>query len=1034
MPLAETTTSHVVLKKGEVAKRQSEAAEKKLLCSGYLDEKRVPFPGDRDGFELNWLGNAPFMQAQVDTSCLRSSRPYAADRDQDHRTSEQNYLQALALHVKLSDKTFLSGFNGKIHLKIEVLFNGQLSTCSLTHTNDIRSGAKSLHQIFAGYRVDFLAERPWVLLPPFTTADGGTRRFRKTIMPQQRWEEISAAILKEAEDRGTNQSGESPPSATFLHALAGMEMPEGVKPMQKPGGRKFGVVDVLITAGYGNKLTTGTNYLKRPQRLRDSNYAVRTEISSDDEAAAAEPDHSQDTTDKIVNETEADVTSNEANAGESDALDERPRKRRALTSVRWLTQLSPKKTDFQSPLLSGQIPILPPSVPHTIPSSLSTTADLVTPRCPSSEHRSGDHKEPLPANDHRSTHSMTYEGNNMGEWKNNASRIYQENHCLPPQPVMHALHAGSEHPTLTSLSPSKGSNTHGLNGVSPFVRSALITSPVPHIRGYHASPPARPTHFDRIGALDATTTLGPSTPFMAPTTLMLPTHSNWSAPLSATSPPYHHFMSSQQPPQFGPYSYPPIFPPYMPPNALTDPLPHTHPLHTYSGPTQFTTPVVPSPPLFQPCGQSPPTAMFSVPSMPRRSLSPDKGAATSGLHVSPNSVTVSRLVVTGHNGKPIVDHVWRTPQRILLTTTGGSDTLAEGRAKPPVLPLRKSLADHRAYERNSPPNRSPPTSSQATSAIKRPRKESNERRTGERRRDSAVEPAIGVPLPYLKRHQGPTNETPPVNPKIDVPDKIAPFVPAHVLAMTTPTLVPTPMHTPRSASSTRPTILQRRTFSRNALPSIQGPKAATFLFDDPEEVLREAARMRRSRSPTKPAATLPVPQTTLAAQDKLDADEETQESSSPLSSAPSSPLSDKRADVANIADAASDQLPQIDGPSERTLPPISPHKLHTPSATKPAFAAPKLQRSGSASPQSSISPRSKKRKSSHQAPTKPPRSPDRLKTVYNPPLNGDCVIAFAESVDKKEERGILRQVKGERQGVFREEYVVLAVRFFVAGD
>ena len=157
MPLAETTTNNVVLKKGEVAKRQSEAAEKKLLRSLLLDEECVLFPGDSDGYELNWLGNAPFMQVQADSGFIQSSG--LCGSIQRPSTPEDNRPQALAVHVKLSDKAFLSGFTGKTHLKIEVLFNGQLSACSLIHTNDIRSGAKSLHQIFAGYRVDFLAER-----------------------------------------------------------------------------------------------------------------------------------------------------------------------------------------------------------------------------------------------------------------------------------------------------------------------------------------------------------------------------------------------------------------------------------------------------------------------------------------------------------------------------------------------------------------------------------------------------------------------------------------------------------------------------------------------------------------------------------------------------------------------------------------------------------------------------------------------------------------------------------------------------------
>jgi hypothetical protein len=1034
MPLAETTTSNVVLKKGEVAKRQSEAAEKELLRSDYLHEKRVLFPGDRDGFELNWLGNAPFMQAQVDPGFTQSSGPYA--NEQDLQRSEHNRLQALTLHIKLSDKAFLSGFNGKTHLKIEVLFNGQLSTCSLIHTNDIRSGAKSLHQIFAGYRVDFLAERPWVLLPPFTTADGGTRRFRKTITPTERWEEVCAAILKEAEERGTDKYGESPPSAAFLRALASMEMPQSVKYMQKPGGRKFGVLDVVITAGFGNKVTTGTNYLRRPQRLKDTNFAVRTQISSEDEVAAAKPDDSQDTTDNIFDNTDRGIA-NEADMKESDVFDECSRKRRALSTVERPPQYLPPKTNFESPLRpfpNRQIPVLPPPVRHTFQDSLSPTAGTVSSRCPSPEHRSDGHKEPLPANDRNRTYNMAYESSNTQDWRSDASHIYQEQ-CSPSLgPELHALQAGFVNPALSSMSLSESANTHRQIDLPPSVASLLVSSPMPHPYGYRSTSSRQPTYPGRMDAPNATLSLEPSTPFVAPTALMLPTPPNWSAPPYATTPPCHHPMNFQQQSQVASHLYPPVFPPRMRPNGLPDLLPQTPPLHTYLGPAQFTSPVMSSPLLLQPSGRFPPTAMFSVPSKPRRSSSPDKATTTNRGNMFQNSIMISRLVIKGRNGKPIVDYAWRIPQRICPKTTTESKSLAEAQARTSIIEHRKSLDDSQVHERNGPHSESSQVILPATSPPKRPQVERLEEHMGEQRRDSVVESAIKVRLPYLKRHRGPANETLPVNPRIEVPDEIVPFVPEHVLAMVTPTLVPTPVPARRPASPTQPVLSQRRAFSRNALPGIQGPKAATFLFDDPEEVLREAARMRRSRSPTKPAATPPVLSMTPTAHVEPKTYQSARESSSPLSSVPPSPLSEKLANVVNTADAASKQIPQLDGSPERTRSATSPHKLRTPSPTKPAFVTLNLQRPGPATPQSCISRNSKKRKASHQSPVRPPRSPDRLKTVDNPPPNDDCVIALAESVDRKEERGILRQVKGERQGVFREEYVVLAVRFFVAGD
>ncbi|KAL1599257.1 hypothetical protein SLS59_006274 [Nothophoma quercina] len=767
LPLAETTTSDVVLKKGEVAKRQTEAAEKKLLRSFLLDEKRVLFPGDPDGYELNWLGNAPFMQVQADAGVSQSSglyrgahRPYA---------SEDNRLRALSLHVKLSDKAFVSGFAGKTHLKIEVLFNGQLSTCSLVHTNDIRSGAKSFHQVFAGSRVDFLAERPWVLLPPYTTADGGTRRFRKTITPPERWSQISTAILEEADERGTNRAGKASPSAEFLRALAKMRMPDAVTNMQKPGGRKFGIVDVLITAGTGNKLTTGTNYLKKPQRLRDPTYAVRAEAAVEDEIDTVELDRVQHTTYDPLRETDIDRLDASADErADSDDERERPRKRRALSPPVTLSKPAAHDETVQSPFCGAQVPYLPP--------------------------------------------------------------------------------------------PDRSMSKNGLSSVA--------------------------------GTL------------------------------------------------------------------------------------------------------------------------------------------VSRLVITGLEDKVIVDHRWKVAQRILTNQTG----MARGKKTIPK-PERDSTTTRSCARKQSSHHAGTSLSrSRAKSFRKKPQRDAVQQRVPEQRRDSVQDGQTSqsheVSLPYLKKHERPANEELPINPKIDVPDKIAPFVTAPFLNLATLTSGSTCNHTTELITSSALSMPQRRTLSRINLPGVQGPKAASFLLDDPEEMLREAARMRRSRSPTKPTITPSVLSSTPPTQLKATTRQEGTGGSSPLSSVPSSPAPAAASTIDEAAGAAVDQISQLDGSPERTLPATSPRKVSKSSPTKSI-----LPRPSPATPQSSPSPESRKRKGiTNRSYTKPPHSPGRLKTVENPPLNNDCVIAFAESKGKNEERGVLRQVKGERQGVFKEEYVALAVRFFIAGD
>lgn len=79
MPLAGTISEHIVLRRGEAAKQQSDAAEKQLQNSRLLKEVSVPFPGDEKQHRLNWLGNAPFVQVQAgwdafDEECAETTR------------------------------------------------------------------------------------------------------------------------------------------------------------------------------------------------------------------------------------------------------------------------------------------------------------------------------------------------------------------------------------------------------------------------------------------------------------------------------------------------------------------------------------------------------------------------------------------------------------------------------------------------------------------------------------------------------------------------------------------------------------------------------------------------------------------------------------------------------------------------------------------------------------------------------------------------------------------------------------------------
>jgi len=192
---------------------------------------------------------------------------------------------ALALQVFLSPKTFIRDFSEAPKaqdVKIDVFFNGLLANSYYISSRDRNNlQSKCHHQLFAGSRMHYLQERPWVILPPGQEADGSLRGLKRSktagIGPQERWEQIGAALLAEADKRGFNRYGDRPLTGEYLETLAQLNMPEAVDAMQRPGGPKFGVIDVIISVGEGKKHVGSANYLKEPTRLEDSRYKPLSE-------------------------------------------------------------------------------------------------------------------------------------------------------------------------------------------------------------------------------------------------------------------------------------------------------------------------------------------------------------------------------------------------------------------------------------------------------------------------------------------------------------------------------------------------------------------------------------------------------------------------------------------------------------------------------------------------------------------------------------------------------------------------------------
>lgn len=379
----------------------------------------------------------------------------------------------------------------------------------------------------------------------------------------------------------------------------------------------------------------------------------------------------------------------------------------------------------------------------------------------------------------------------------------------------------------------------------------------------------------------------------------------------------------------------------------------------------------------------------------------------------------------------MVDHSWKTARYVAVNHGHSDDLHARGRDEAPTIKFEGTSMRRESACRNISPRYRLLVNSSNNNLQHTVAEHSDHKRRLGNAQDGQDPEAVDLELPYFRRLEGPPNKYLLPESETDNPDSLTScvFTPMQI-SMVTPNLLAPAVYTPAPASVAQPPVSQVQPLSQNVLLGIR-PKAATFLPDDPGEILGGAARTRRSRSPTNPPTTQSTSLTTTPVQVALPTNHAGKDDSSPLSSVPSSPVPERAANADEILNMAVNHYPQLDGSPERTISSTSPRKLHTPSSTK--RSVPKLK-SGPATPQSYISPTSKKRKASSRLYTKPPRSPGRLKTVDNPPLNDDCVIAFAESEDKEATRGILRQVKGERQGVFKEEYVVLAVRFFIPGD
>lgn len=293
--------------------RDAPGSENRRPCTQDGKKSTSVFQGQRQGAVRtddtveSWtsLGRSPFtshldQSGQLLPRFVLPPTAHPAGSTSSNRGASQRALDRcpLKLTVELSKGSFLSPIGRGPHRQdahILVLFNGELTASKTVSGRALVSTSEmgDLTQEFTGRRVDRATERRWIVVPSGQNADGTLRWSRRTkaaaMDAKGRWASISEALAREADQWGTQVSGRRTMTGEYLAELAKLPMPDEMNRIQKPGGQKFGVVDVLVVLGRGHKVQP---YMREPMRALDPKRLeagpIKHENSEDLESGNAE--------------------------------------------------------------------------------------------------------------------------------------------------------------------------------------------------------------------------------------------------------------------------------------------------------------------------------------------------------------------------------------------------------------------------------------------------------------------------------------------------------------------------------------------------------------------------------------------------------------------------------------------------------------------------------------------------------------------------------------------------------------------------
>ena len=201
-----------------------------------------------------------------------------ASNEQDPKYIPPSEPHALCLTVFLSPYNFLPiEHNGEVivsGVSIHVFFNGQLCDSAYVPKKYASVKYAMAEQIvrFCGQRISRVLEKPWIIVPPGQNPDGSRRNSygvgrQMSASAEQRWGAMSNAILAEADKAGVNPQGDRSVLGQYLESVSELPMPSEVEDMQKVGSVNFGVIDVVIIGGPGEKKATAP-FLAEPTPVK----------------------------------------------------------------------------------------------------------------------------------------------------------------------------------------------------------------------------------------------------------------------------------------------------------------------------------------------------------------------------------------------------------------------------------------------------------------------------------------------------------------------------------------------------------------------------------------------------------------------------------------------------------------------------------------------------------------------------------------------------------------------------------------------